>query len=57
MELKVKKLEKNKEIGQDDSKKNQDQIEELTSSKINEVEQIIKLKEDDLKKFELSENI
>ena len=48
---KVKKLEKNKEIGQDDSKKNQDQIEELTSSKINEVEQIIKLKEDDLKKI------
>tara|TARA_Y100000816_G_C26098394_1_gene581674 strand:+ start:2185 stop:2742 length:558 start_codon:yes stop_codon:yes gene_type:complete len=48
---KVKKLEKNKEIGQDDSKKNQDQIEELTSSKINEVEQIIKSKEDDLKKI------
>ena len=47
---KVKKLEKDKEIGQDDSKKYQVNIESITTSQINSIDDIIKSKEDDLKK-------
>ncbi len=45
----VKKLEKNKEIGQDDSKKFQDSIENITSNQIKIIEDILKTKEEDLK--------
>ena len=48
---KVKKLEKDKEIGQDDSKKYQDNIETITTSQINSIDDILKSKEDDLKKI------
>tara|TARA_Y200000002_G_scaffold302138_1_gene257444 strand:+ start:366 stop:923 length:558 start_codon:yes stop_codon:yes gene_type:complete len=48
---KVKKLEKDKEIGQDDSKKYQESIELLTSNKIKNVDEIQKSKEEDLKKI------
>ena len=47
---KIKKLEKEKEIGQDDAKKFQDVIEQISSNKINEIEGIFNSKEDDLKK-------
>mgnify|MGYP001381847123 CR=1 FL=1 len=46
---KIKKLEKDKEIGQDDSKVFQENIESITSSKINIIEEIQKSKEEDLK--------
>ena len=48
---KVKKLEKDKEIGQDDSKKFQDNIESITTSQINNIDDILKSKEEDLKKI------
>ena len=47
----VKKLEKEKEIGQDDSKKYQTKIEKITSDQIDEIEEIFKTKEADLKKI------
>ena len=46
---KVKSLEKNKEIGQDDSKKNQDIIENITSGQVKEIDSSLKNKEEDLK--------
>ena len=46
---KVKKLEKEKEIGQDELKKFQENIESITSAKINIIDEIQKLKEEDLK--------
>ena len=48
---KVKKLEKDREIGQDDSKKFQDNIESITTSQINSIDDILKSKEEDLKKI------
>ena len=48
---KVKKLEKDKEIGQDDSKKFQVNIESITTSQINSIDDILKSKEEDLKKI------
>ena len=48
---KVKKLEKDKEIGQDDSKKFQDKIDNLTSDQIHQIDEILKSKEEDLKKI------
>ena len=45
----VKKLEKNKEIGQDESKKFQDNIENITSNHIKIIEDTLKTKEEDLK--------
>ena len=48
---KIKKLEKNKEISQDDSKKYQADIEEITSKNINLIDEILKIKEEDLKKI------
>lgn len=47
----IKKLEKNKEIGQDDSKKFQDEIEKITSKQINAIDKILSTKEEDLKKI------
>ena len=46
---KVKRLETEKEIGQDDSKKFQQIIEEITGEQIKVIENIIKTKEEDLK--------
>ena len=46
---KVKKLEKDKEIGQDDSKKYQDEIESLTTNKVKIIDEMQKSKEEDLK--------
>jgi len=48
---KVKKLEKDKEIGQDDSKKFQNNIDSITTSQINSIDDILKSKEEDLKKI------
>ena len=48
---KIKSLEKNKEIGQDDSKKFQSTIEDLTSEQIKNIELAFKNKEEDLKKI------
>ena len=48
---KIKSLEKNKEIGQDESKKFQNEIEEITSKYIKEIEDNLKSKEEDLKKI------
>ena len=48
---KIKKLEKDKEISQDDSKKYQADIEEITSKNINLIDEILKIKEEDLKKI------
>ena len=48
---KVKKLEKDKEIGQDDSKKNQDIIEKITADHIKLIEEILRSKEEELKKI------
>ena len=45
----VKKLEKNKEMGQDESKKYQDNIEKITTEQIKTIEEILKIKEEDLK--------
>ncbi len=47
----VKKSEKAKEIGQDDSKKFQDNIEKITSDQIKIIDDILKNKEEDLKKI------
>ena len=46
---KIKRLEKEKEIGQDDSKKFQENIETITSLKISIIDEIQKSKETDLK--------
>ena len=46
---KSKLLEKNKEIGQDDSKKNQEIIENITSEQVKEIDSSLKNKEEDLK--------
>ena len=46
---KIKLLEKNKEIGQDDSKKFQSQIEAITVDQVKEIEMTLKNKEEDLK--------
>ena len=46
---KIKKLEKNKEIGQDESKKFQDIIESTTASKVAVIDEIQNSKEQDLK--------
>ena len=48
---KVKKLEKDKEIGQDESKKNQDIIEKITANHIKLIEEILRSKEEELKKI------
>ena len=48
---KIKSSEKNKEIGQDDSKKFQNEIEEITSKNIKEIEDNLKSKEEDLRKI------
>ena len=48
---KIKKKEKEKEFSQDDSKKFQTEIEELTSKHISNIDQTLKLKEEDLKKI------
>ena len=45
----VKKLEKDKEIGQDDSKKYQENIEKITIDQIKIIEETLKTKEEDLK--------
>ena len=47
----VKKLEKDKEIGQDDSKKYQENIEKITADQIKSIDEILKNKEEDLKKI------
>ena len=46
---KIKKMEKEKEMGQDDSKKYQDTIETITANKIKLIDEIQKSKEQDLK--------
>ncbi len=46
---KIKKLEKNKELGQDESKKFQDTIDQISSQQISAIDTIAKIKEDDLK--------
>ena len=48
---KIKSSEKNKEIGQDDSKKFQNEIEDITTKHIKEIEDNLKNKEEDLKKI------
>ena len=45
----VKKLEKDKEIGQDESKKYQENIEKITIDQVQTIEEILKSKEADLK--------
>ena len=45
----VKKLEKDKEIGQDDSKKYQDNVDKITSDNIKVIDDTLRAKEDDLK--------
>ena len=47
----VKKLEKDKEIGQDDSKKYQENIDKITAEQIKSIDEILKNKEEDLKKI------
>ena len=47
----VKKLEKDKEIGQDDSKKYQESIDKITADQIKSIDEILKNKEEDLKKI------
>ena len=47
----IKKLEKDKEIGQDESKKYQESIEKITSYQIKTIEDILKVKEEDLKRI------
>ena len=49
----VKKLEKDKEIGQDDSKKYQENIDKITADQIKSIDEILKNKEEDLKKYNL----
>tara|TARA_B110000263_G_C15126190_1_gene426697 strand:+ start:143 stop:700 length:558 start_codon:yes stop_codon:yes gene_type:complete len=46
---KIKSLEKNKDIGQDDSKKYQTVIEDITINKVKEIDANLNSKEDDLK--------
>ena len=46
---KIKSLEKNKDIGQDDSKKYQAAIDDATANKVKEIDMNLKSKEDDLK--------
>ena len=46
---KVKKLEKDREIGQDESKKFQDSVEKITTDQIKIIDEILKNKEEDLK--------
>ena len=48
---KIKKLEKEKELSQDESKKFQGEIEQLTSKHINIIDHTLKSKEEDLKKI------
>ena len=48
---KVKKSERDKEIGQDESKKYQDTIEKITTEHIDNLDNILKSKEEDLKKI------
>ena len=48
---KIKKLEKDKEISQDDSKKNQELIDKISSNKVSEIDELFKSKEEDLKKI------
>ena len=48
---KIKLSEKNKDIGQDDSKKYQSSIEDITSKYIKEIDDNLKSKEEDLKKI------
>lgn len=48
---KVKKSERDKEIGQDESKKYQDTIEKITTEHIDNLDHILKSKEEDLKKI------
>lgn len=48
---KIKKKEKQKEFSQDESKKFQGEVEQLTSKHINIIDHILKLKEEDLKKI------
>ena len=48
---KVKKLEKDKDIGQDDSKKYQENIDKITTDQIKSIDEILKNKEEDLKKI------
>ena len=47
----VKKLEKDKEIGKDDAKKFQDNVEKITSDQIKSIDETLKAKEEDLKKI------
>ena len=47
----VKKLEKDKEIGQDDCKKYQESIDKITADQIKSIDEILKNKEEDLKKI------
>ncbi|HIC79288.1 MAG TPA: ribosome recycling factor [Sulfurovum sp.] len=47
---KVKKLEKDKEISEDESKKGQDEVQKITNSKIEEIENILSTKEKDILK-------
>ena len=47
----VKKLEKDKEIGKDDAKKFQDNVEKITSDQIKSIDEMLKAKEEDLKKI------
>ena len=47
----IKKLEKEKEIGQDESKKYQDSIEKITSEQIKSADEVFKSKEKDLKQI------
>jgi len=46
---KIKSLEKNKDIGQDDSKKNQEIIDNIASQQVKEIDLSLKNKEEDLK--------
>jgi len=47
---KIKKLEKDKEIGEDESKKAQDQIQKLTDEHVSKIEEAFKTKEADILK-------
>ncbi len=48
---KIKSIEKNKEIGQDESKKFQSEIEKITSNQIDQIDLALKNKEEDLKQI------
>ena len=47
---KIKKLEKNKDIGEDESKKAQDQVQKITDEHITKVDEAFKTKEADILK-------